>query len=37
MNEYKIYEEIKRFIQTLDISNDTYEKLIQAITEALNI
>lgn len=37
MNEYKAYEVIKRFIQTLPIDSTTYERLIQAITEALDI
>ena len=37
MKEYKIYEALKDFIRTLTISSDTYERLIQAIAEALDI
>lgn len=37
MNEYEVYEAIKRFIQTLPINSTTYERLIQAITKELDI
>lgn len=37
MNDYRIYEEIKRFIATLSLDSNTYERLIHAISEVLDI
>lgn len=35
--EYKVYEQIKQYIATLDISPDIYEELIRAIANVLDI
>ena len=35
--EYKVYEQIKQYLATLDISPQVYEDLIRAISEVLDI
>jgi len=37
MNVYQTYTRIKRYINTLDLTPEQYEKLIQAIAKALEI
>lgn len=34
---YRIYEKLKRYISKLNLNQKQYEKLIQAIAEALEI
>lgn len=34
---YRIYEKLKRYISKLNLNYEQYEKLIQAIAEALEI
>lgn len=37
MNKYQAYERIKKYIDTLNLNPEQYEKLIQVIAKTLEI